>query len=85
MNHVRNQFEWLPGLIVAAVESFDLRQIGFSPARGRRAILASGFELFYLPEQGTHRYPLQPALRFPSIEEAAMVLANAMSGNEVTP
>jgi hypothetical protein len=71
-NHVRNLFEWLPNLIGGVVESFDPHFIGWSSV-GRRAVMASDFELFYLPDMST-RAILQPALKFTTAREAAAML-----------
>jgi hypothetical protein len=71
--HVRNQFDWLPGFIVEVVDSFDPHFIGWS-STGRRAVMASDFELFYLPDEPEQRQPLQPALRFTTVEEAVAAL-----------
>lgn len=92
--HVRNQFAFLPHLIVSLVDSFDPQARGFSVPQkgGARAILSSDFELFYMPNAGEHplgeqRFMLEPALRFGSPQEAALALteylANLTTGNEV--
>lgn len=78
MNHVRNLFKFLPGLIVDIVESFDPHMIGWSPT-DHRAVLASDFELFYLSD-AKRSQPLMPALRYPTSKEAAVVLAGAVNG-----
>lgn len=90
--HVRNQFAWLPGVIVGLVESFDPHFIGWSTT-GHRAIMASDFELFYKPDSagfdplGEHRLLLQPALKYADNREAAAALAEHLNtlttGNEL--
>lgn len=77
MNHVRNLFEWMPDLIVSVIDSFDPHFIGWSNI-GRRAVMASDFELFYLPEPGK-RTVLEPALRYGTPEEAATALAEHLA------
>jgi hypothetical protein len=71
--YVRDLFDWMPGFIVSVIESFDPHFIGWS-TKARRAILASDFELFYLPDRPEVRRPLQPALRYATSEEAAKAL-----------
>lgn len=76
MMHARNQFEWLPGFIVQVVESFDPHLIGYS-ATDHWAVLASDFELGYLPGPnplGEERHPLRPALSYATVEEAVSAL-----------
>lgn len=77
MNHVRNLYSWLPDLIVSVIDSFDPHFIGWSTL-GHRAVMASDFELFYLPEPGK-RTVLEPALRYGSPEEAATALAEYLA------
>lgn len=73
--YVRSEFEWLPGLIVEAVESFDQHPIAFCVKGGQtRAIMASDFELFYLPDAPQVRQPLSPVLRYADATEAAYAL-----------
>lgn len=74
--YVRSAFEWMPGLILDVIDSFDPKVIGFSASQpgGARAILASDFELFYRPDEPELRLLLQPTLRFGSPEEAAHAL-----------
>lgn len=76
MRHVRNQFEWLPHLIVRVIDSMDPQ---FRYWNEGRAVLASDFEWEYLPDADGHRYPLQPALKFDTIEEAAQVLLASLA------
>lgn len=76
--YVRSQFEWLPGFIVSAVESFDPHFIGWSTT-GHRAIMASDFELFYLPDAPEVRQPLQPALRYATPQDAAKALVEHLN------
>lgn len=76
MMHARNTFGWLPDFIVQVVDSFDPHLIGYSPT-GSRAVLASDFELGYLPgvnPLGEERRPLVPALTYSSIEQAVAAL-----------
>lgn len=76
MMHARNQFVWMPDFIVQVVESFDPHLIGYSPTGGR-AVLASDFELGYLPgvnPLGEERRPLVPALTYASVEQAVAAL-----------
>lgn len=90
--HVRNQFEWLPRVIVGLVDSFDPHFIGWSTS-GHRAVLASDFELFYKPESagydpmGDKRLFLQPALTYADTREAALALSEHLNtlvtGNEM--
>lgn len=81
--HVRNLFEFLPGLIVALVDSFDPHFIAWST--GGHSVLASEFELFYLPNKVQHpdgterRLILEPALRYGTVEEAAQVLTEHLA------
>lgn len=76
--HTRNLFEWMPLLIGNVVDSFDPYLIGWSPT-GRRAVMASDFELFYLPEPKQSRDLARPALKFTSVKEAAQILAEQMA------
>lgn len=76
--YVRSQFDWLPGFIVSVIDSFDPQMIGWSSV-GRRAVMASVFELFYLPERDERRLSLEPALRFGSTAEAARVLTEHLA------
>ena len=78
MKHARNLFEWMPSFIVSAVEAFDPHFIGWSTT-GHRAILASDFELFYLPEPDSVRQVAVPALRYGSAEEAARMVVTHLS------
>jgi len=75
---VRNEFDWLPGLIVEAIEAFDPHAIGYSikgvGSREVRATLASDFELYYLPDAPPERTPLRPVLRYADSAEAARAL-----------
>lgn len=151
-SHVRNLFEWMPNLIVTAVEAFDPHPIGWSvksespvyssematirqvatikmnrgagaipspnpnfketigqpvgdedieevemvwysrEQRSKRAarvqaIMASDFELYYLPDEATKRLPLQPALKYGTVREAAEALteyvARLTTGNDL--
>lgn len=79
--YVRSAFEWMPGLIMDVIDSFDPKVIGFSAkARGGvRAILASDFELFYRSDEPKLRLLLEPTLRFGSPEEAARALIEHMA------
>lgn len=73
--HARNLFGFLPGVITGAVDAFDPKLIGWSTV-GRRAVMASELE-WYLPgrdELGERREPLEPALRYDSVGEAAAAL-----------
>lgn len=84
---VRNAFEWLPSLVVSVVEAFDQHAVAFTVKAGEtRAIMASDFELFYLPDAPDPREVLAPVLRFASVEQAAHALienlAAHMSGEE---
>jgi hypothetical protein len=84
--HVRNLFTWLPGLIIALVDSFDPAPIGYSARTGGgRKILASEFELFYKPESPgsdplrERRLLLQPALQYADTRAAAAALAEHLN------
>jgi hypothetical protein len=81
---VRNEFEWLPGFIVEVVEAFNPHAIAYPVKRNRwssqvRAVLASDFELFYLPDQPTERRMFGPVLRFADATEAARALLDHMA------
>jgi hypothetical protein len=83
MNHVRNLFDWMPSVIASVVDSFDPHFIGWSTF-GRRAILASDFELFYEAakpgnELAEARPVLAPALRYATPTEAAVALTEHLS------
>lgn len=84
--HVRNQFEFMPSLIVSIIESFDPHPIGFSSAHHRK-VLASDWELFYAPAQPERREFLSPVLRYADATEAAEALLTHLSelvtGNDV--
>lgn len=81
--HVRNQFAWLPLLIVETVEAFDWRPIGFGQQPLVRseyrvnAVMASDFELIYMGEAPTPRKMLEPSLALP-VGEAAQVLVETL-------
>lgn len=81
--HVRNLFEFLPTLIVRLVDAFDPQFLGWcSDNRLRRAILASDFELFYLPGLSGLTRPrqvLEPKLKYGSVEEAALALTEHLA------
>jgi hypothetical protein len=81
---VRNEFEWLPGFIVEAVEAFDPHAIGYSVKANRwssqvRATLASDFELYYLGDEPEVRQPLRPVLRYADAAEAARALMDHLA------
>ena len=76
-DHVRILFEWLPGLIVDVIESFDPHFIGWSTT-GHRAIMASDFELFYCGDE-PERTVLVPSLRYATVEEAAEALTEYLA------
>lgn len=82
MKHVRNLFEWLPGMIVDTVESFDFQFRSWSQTNMGKALLSSDFE-GYLPEaDGTlrgKRYPLTPALRYDTVLDAALALTEHLA------
>lgn len=69
--HVRNLFEWLPGFIVQVVESFDPQ---FRYWSNGKAVLASDFEWYYLPDEPEVRTPFVPKLVYATVEEAAAAL-----------
>ena len=74
---VRNEFAWLPGLIMEVIGSFDPHMIGWSmlgPGGRPNAVMASDFELYYLPDQPVVREQYQPVLRFADAGEAAEAL-----------
>lgn len=71
----RNEFDWLPGLIMAVIDSFDPKALGWS-IRGnqRHAFMASDFELLYMGDEPERREVLSPVLRFADAGEAAQAL-----------
>lgn len=71
--HVRNLFGFLPDVIVGVVEASDPHFIGWS-SRGRRAVMASDFELFYQGDVPEIRQVLQPKLAYGTPKEAARAL-----------
>jgi len=74
--HVRNLFEWMPGLIVDAVECFDYAPVARVIASKRiHAVMRSPFESL-ICDEGRHHLP---ALSFPSHKEAATMLAEHLS------
>jgi len=84
--HVRNLFAWMPGLITEAVRSFDPHFLYWSSNDGR-AVMASDFELYYLPESSAARKPLVPKLMYATVEDAAAALqehlAHLTTGSDV--
>lgn len=77
MTYARNQFRWLPEVIVGVVQAHDVHVVGY----GVRPVLASTFEWDYLSchrydvdPMGEHRSPLRPALTYASTAEAAEAL-----------
>lgn len=87
MNHCRNLFRSLPWLIVAVVRAFDPYTLGYNHANGRRAVLASEFELFYAPEDSPKREMLAPVLRYADTDEAVQALlehlGQLVTGNDL--
>lgn len=75
--HVRNLFEWLPPFIGQVVDSLDPHFIGWSTT-GRRAVMASDFELFYLADVPAQREMLAPSLRYTTVEEAVAAITEAV-------
>lgn len=79
---VRSEFEWLPNFVVSVMDAFDPHPIGFAGSRGRKVddqagkrwVMASDFELYYLADAPEVRQMLCPKLRYGSVEEAAGVL-----------
>lgn len=70
--HVRNLFEWMPGLIVDAVECFDYSPVARVVAHKRvHAVMRSPFEA-RMCDEGRHHLP---AITFASHKEAAVMLA----------
>lgn len=76
MRHARNLFGWMPGLIVAIVESLDPQ---FRYWNEGRATLASDFDWEYLADPDGRRFPLEPALKFESIEHAAQAIMQELA------
>lgn len=74
-DHVRSLFAWLPGLIMATVDSFDFQ---FRMWHCGQAIMWSDFEE-YLGERPDRRLPLQPALKYASVREAAQALGEHLA------
>jgi hypothetical protein len=73
--HVRDQFEFLPGVVVDMVRAFEWRPFARGFVDGRQqATMSSEFEMFYLGEPDMERRSLRPMLRFASPEEAARCL-----------
>lgn len=80
--YVRNEFDWLPGFIVSVIEAFDQHMIGWSmqgPGGRPNAVMASDFELYYLPEEPEKRQPLRPVLKYATASEAAEALIEHMA------
>lgn len=86
MMHARNLFEWLPSMIASAVAAFDPHLIGWCPSRGRRAVMASDFELFYLGDEAEQRDLGAPALSYATVEDAVVALSetiNLLTGDDL--
>lgn len=83
---VQSEFEFLPGLIVEAVEAFDPQMVSHRTyADGtQKAVLRSGFDSFVT--EGA-RFLLAPTLRYATVEQAAAAIAENLAifttGDEV--
>lgn len=74
--HVRNLFAWMPGLVVDTVDAFDYYPVARVVASKRvHMVMRSPFESRICGEART----FLPALSFPTIREAADVLAEHLS------
>lgn len=70
--HIRNLFEWMPGLIVEVVESFDFHRVAhYTICKRTTALLASPFEQRVTGERGY----AEPALSFATPQDAARAIA----------
>lgn len=74
--HVRHLFEWLPGLVVSAVQAFDFEVVAHSTfCQHQTAMLASQFEQHVHGERGLAR----PALVYASPAEAAQAITEHLA------
>lgn len=74
--HVRNLFEWLPGLIVSASEAFDLTAAErYTICKRSQSTLSSGFDQYRAKSANTWA----PTLTFATPQEAAAVIVEHLS------
>lgn len=88
--YVRHLFEFLPAVMVAAVESFDQEVIRRTMRNGAGIVahMESEFDYYvYLTGCSTERRPVRPTLDYATPTEAAeailSVLGDALTGNEI--
>lgn len=72
--HARQQFEFLPSVVVGVVDALDWQRVGFNEGH---AVMLNEFESYYVGDEhplGRPSAPIRPALRFASPEAAARAL-----------
>jgi hypothetical protein len=76
--HARQEFAFLPRVIVDAAASFEVGPIDWFD---RHAIMATGFDWYYQPDrhpEGEKRLPLQPSLTYDDADDAARAILSTL-------